>query len=151
MRRNYCCSVLVRRRFFDLARSWISLDWHGILAVLSPLGSYHDLDFSVLCGLCICVLATYAPYLQNHTIISAAQKYLLLLFCHLLAVSLPRLTSRDSPQCQGYQNIHNNPPWGFHIKVHSRCQVPSYLWQNSSVSASGTNNSKPNQDTFCST
>ena len=49
--------VFSRRRFFDLTLLWISLDWHDIVAVLSPLGSYHRLDFSVLCGLYICVLA----------------------------------------------------------------------------------------------
>ena len=67
-------------------------DWHGILAVLSPLERYHLLDFSVLCGLYIGVLAKLARYLQYHTIISAVQKYHLLLFCYLFAVSLPRLT-----------------------------------------------------------
>ena len=50
--------VFSRRRFFDLNLLWISLDWHGILAVLSPLASHHRLDISVLCGLYICVVAT---------------------------------------------------------------------------------------------
>ena len=45
-------------RLFDLNLLSTSLDWHGILAVLSTLGSYHRLDFSVVCGLYICVVAT---------------------------------------------------------------------------------------------
>ena len=40
--------VFSRRRFFELTLLWISLDQHGILAVLSPLGSQHRLDFSVI-------------------------------------------------------------------------------------------------------
>ena len=47
-----------RTRLFDLNLLSISLDWHGILAVLSPLGSYYRLDFSVVCGLYICVVTT---------------------------------------------------------------------------------------------
>ena len=51
----YCFLV---RGCSDLNLLSISLDWHGILAVLSPLGSYYRLDFSVVCGLYICVVTT---------------------------------------------------------------------------------------------
>ena len=61
--------------------------------------------YSVVYQVYICVLATQAPYLQHHTIISAAQKYLLLLFCQLLAVFLPRLTSRGTATTHSVKGI----------------------------------------------
>ena len=57
------CIPLRRRREEShrvcmVSTSLVCVDWHGILAVLSPLGSYHRLDFGILCGLYTCVLAT---------------------------------------------------------------------------------------------
>ena len=101
-------AVFSRRRFFDLRFVRISPDWQGFLAVLSPLGNYHRLDFSVLRGSYTCVLATLAPYLQHHTIISADQEYLLVLFRHLLARSL--LEHRETqplPITSMVSNIHD--------------------------------------------
>ena len=110
---NVCGGItaveISRRRFIDLTLLCMSLDWRGILDVLSPLERYHLLDFSVLCGLYISVLATYAPYLQYHTIISAVQKYHLLLSCYLFAVSLPRLTLGCSATAQRVKGIKY--PW----------------------------------------
>ena len=97
--------VFSPRRFFDLTLLWIPLDLHGILVVLSPLGRYHRLDFRVLCGLYSCELATQTPNLENHIITFAARRYLLLLFCHLLAVFLLRLTLRDTATAHSVKGI----------------------------------------------
>jgi len=55
-----------RRRLFDLTLLWIPLDLHGVLAVLSPLGSYHRLDCGILCGLYICVGHLSAVFKTSH-------------------------------------------------------------------------------------
>ena len=64
MRRNCCRSVISLQE--PLPHSWwISLDLHGILAMVwTP--AYPVVS--------ICVLATEAPCLQHHVIVSTAQK-----------------------------------------------------------------------------
>ena len=97
--------VLSRGKFFDLTLLRITLDWHGILAVVSALGSYHRLDFSVLCSLYMymCVLATYAPYIKHPTI-SAARKSSDSLLLPARSV-LPRLTSRNTATAHSVKGI----------------------------------------------
>lgn len=83
----------------------ISLDWHGILAVLSPLGSYHRLDFRVLCSLYIfCVGHLSAVFTTSHHLCSTEVSSASFL-SSARSVTTSTNIERHShcPQRQGYQ------------------------------------------------
>ena len=110
MRRNYYSAVrsILRSLYpwypWSITLLWISLDWHGILAFLSPLGSYIVWT-SVFSVIYISVLATYAPYLQHHTIICSTEVSSASLLSSARSVTTSTNIERHShcPHRQGYQ------------------------------------------------
>ena len=94
MRRNYCRSVISLQE--PLPHSlWISLDLHGILAIVwTPA--------CPVVSICVCCPPKRRVY--NITSSSLLRKEYLLLLCCLLKVSQYQLALMDNlcPHCQGY-------------------------------------------------
>ena len=105
MRRNYCRSVISLQEALPHSL-WISLDLHGILAIVwTPA-------YPVL-SICVC----WPPKRRVYNITSSSllhRRYLLLLCC-LLKVSQYRLTLIDTASVHIVKgithHIHNTPSW----------------------------------------
>ena len=69
-----------------------------------PWHHSHRLDSRILCGFYLCVLATSAPCLQHHVIVSTAEKVspTSLLPARSVAVSASADEHSLCPHCQGY-------------------------------------------------
>ena len=69
-----------------------------------PWHPSHRLDSHIPCGSYLCVLATYAPSLQHHVIVSTAQKVSPTSLLPAQGVAVSAGADRHSlcPHCQGY-------------------------------------------------
>lgn len=88
---------------------------HGPFAVLSYVGSYHRVDFTVLCELNLCVQKYWPPKRHLATSLlshlsTEKRKAFLLLCCSRLAVSLPPLTIKRHSLCPSFQGKYKYSP-----------------------------------------
>ena len=116
MRRNYCRSVISLQE--PLPVDLFGPPWHPT----------HRQDSRILCGFYLCVLATYAPCLQHHVIVSTAQKVspTSLLPAQSVAVSASADRQPSVHIVKGIsQHIHNNVVYITLITAPRYYQAPS--------------------------